>query len=670
MVRYRRDIDGLRALAIIPVILFHANYPIFSGGYVGVDVFFVISGYLITNNLMSSSDTGWRLLGFFYERRLRRIAPALLALLASLLIVSALFLPAVDLLRNGKNIIAALLFASNIRFYGKTGYFAGASGEEPLLHTWSLAVEEQYYLLFPLIVIILKQSSRRCIFKILLILAALSLLFSIAMLNRDPALTFYMLPTRAWELLAGAILAAAPRPIGLRKPLREVVSTLGLLLIVLPIFVYDSSTAFPGSAALLPVIGTVLVILPSEESVVGKVLSTRLLVFIGLISYSLYLWHWPILVIGRQLLGPLGAFQTIALLGLLVLTSLVSFWFVERPFRNRTSVPTRVLLAWTGIATSVIGAGAITAIASQGWPSRSPAAEGWYRSATKAEHEFQSNPCLAQGDALPPSTRCRLGISDQKFSGILWGDSHAAHWAPMVATVATNYKIAFRQMTKAGCPPIVTSHMHPMDPHRRTCPEFNHQVLQYILNDPDIHYVVLAANWQGITEGSVRIGGGSAAPPLQQSRDNAGLALKGVVEKLRSAGKMVLAIGQTPIPDENIVLCSTRRKFLGLSDLSCGHSDLATAKRRDEEAQKLLAPLATRDRANVLSPLSQFCSRGVCRSAEHGALYYIDSAHLSPLGAGRLGAAFAHELDAWANHPNLPKTTITRPKLTRPQNAE
>lgn len=642
MMRYRRDIDGLRALAIIPVVLFHAGVPALGGGFIGVDIFFVLSGYLITRQLLETEARGLSMIFEFYERRVRRIAPAFLAMLATLLLVVTIFLPAADILRTAKSTVAAIFFAANFRFYGKTGYFDGAAHDEPLLHMWSLAVEEQFYLFFPLLLFLLRPRNP---LPVLTAFATASLLAAQLSLATDPLWAFYLLPARAWELLAGALLATSKTRESLRGASRETAAVFGLLLILIPIFIYDAFTPIPGVAALPPVIGVTILLAVGEGSLVGRMLSSAPLVWVGLISYSLYLWHWPIFIVSRQLLGTVDHLTTVALIALSFVVALLSFHYVERPFRNRTAISWQRVFAITGAVAFAISASSIGLIAADGLPQRSPEAERYFQSAARFETAFQDNPCLAHGAELPPLSPCMLGRQGQRVDGILWGDSHAAHWAPMIEFAATDANLKFRQITKAGCPPVPTEKMFPADSSRRQCPQFNARVEHYLLANPDVRYVVLAANWQGIIEGSLRVGTSGSSVEIEESRKAAHDALERLAVTLRQHGKIVLIIGQTPIPDQNVISCRTRRLHLGLSGAACDHFPAGRARMRDQAAKNLLAGAVAGADAKILSPLRHFCGKFSCATSENSAPLYIDAAHLSPAGARKLERDFAKLLD-------------------------
>ncbi|NNU42853.1 acyltransferase family protein [Ramlibacter montanisoli] len=324
-VGHRPDIDGLRALAVLPIVLFHLGVPGFGGGYVGVDIFFVISGFLITQRLLSDSH-----LLRFYERRARRILPALMVVLAATTAAASVLLMPLDLAAYGRSMIATLVFASNFHFWSEVGYFDEPAALKPLLHTWSLGVEEQFYILFPLFLMFAIKARRSLV--VVGMAATLSFIADAWFVTRSPALAFYWCPFRAWELMLGACLAMARLPAA-----RSWEAAAGFLLIGIAVFGYSEATPFPGFAALLPCAGAAL-LLHAGGMQAASPLRWGAAVFIGRISFSLYLWHWPVIVFYRYLWGEPDAASIFLLAGLTVALSTLTYIFVEEPVRTRRRV--------------------------------------------------------------------------------------------------------------------------------------------------------------------------------------------------------------------------------------------------------------------------------------------------------------------------------------------
>lgn len=351
--RYRREIDGLRAIAVIPVIFFHAGFKPFAGGFVGVDVFFVISGYLITAILLENLATNEFSILTFYERRARRILPALfLVILSTLPFAWFLMLP--DPFENyAQSVIATILFSNNILLAITSGYWSLASEFKPLLHTWSLGIEEQYYIVAPYLLLASWKFARRWIFWVLAFATVASYILCQIETGRNLVYAFFMTYSRAWELLAGSLVAYVSGRHAFPK--RDLPAALGLLLILTAVFTFDQGMAFPGPAALIPTAGTVLVLLYAREGGrVAQLLALRPFVGIGLISYSLYLWHQPLFAFARiGNLQPPEAITYCLLIALAFGLSFLSWKFVETPFRSRSAVGT---LALTVSASTVAAA--------------------------------------------------------------------------------------------------------------------------------------------------------------------------------------------------------------------------------------------------------------------------------------------------------------------------
>lgn len=367
--KYRAEIDGLRALAVIPVILFHAGFDWISGGFVGVDIFFVISGYLITTILIEDIEKNRFSFSNFYERRARRILPALLLVILFTIMFAWVIMNPIDLRSFGNALIGVATFSSNIVFWKTEGYFSESSELNPLIHTWSLAVEEQYYVLFPVFLILCWRLGKNYVFWIVVALACLSLALSEWGWRNNTTANFYLAPTRAWELLAGSAAAFIIQKRGLKS--NELLSSIGLLSIVFSLFFYDESIPFPSVYALLPVMGVVLLILfADKDTFSAKILSSKLFVGVGLISYSAYLWHQPLFAFTRIHLKviDLPLYLSIIITLLTLALAYFSWKYVEGPFRNRSFLKTKTILLTSVVLLVSVGCmGVLTKKASDGY---------------------------------------------------------------------------------------------------------------------------------------------------------------------------------------------------------------------------------------------------------------------------------------------------------------
>lgn len=487
VLKYRAEIDGLRALAVFPVVLFHAGFDSFSGGFVGVDVFFVISGYLITNLLLKDlEDRNFSLIDF-YERRARRILPALFLVCLVCLPFALIWLMPQDLKDFSKSLLAVATFSSNILFWRESGYFATASELKPLIHTWSLAVEEQFYILFPLLLLFLSRFRKKRIQASFIIFFALSLSISIYFTPKNPWAAFYLLPSRVWELLLGSIFAAYLRKYHLQidRKWAELGGVMGLFLIAFSIFSFDGNTKFPGVAAVFPCLGTVLIILFAQgETLVRKLLSIRPLVFIGLLSYSFYLWHQPIFAFARhRSIFELDTFSYMGLIAVSLVLSYFSWRFVEQPFRKKTFLQRTSLLRISACVLSslfIIGlagfffssnTGAVKALqATLGNEHRANFIEVYERSHEVKENRSFSDCFLTHEDIQGIKVGDVLKNCKSNEVSILLGDSHARDVFYALGNSHQSYG-TWISFAEGGCRPFTT---------QPVCQEYYKKLLKWI----------------------------------------------------------------------------------------------------------------------------------------------------------------------------------------------
>jgi peptidoglycan/LPS O-acetylase OafA/YrhL len=464
---YRADIDGLRGVAVLLVLAFHLGTSKCTGGFIGVDVFFVISGYLIGSIILSEISASKFSLLSFYQRRIRRIVPALFVMmLVTSLLAYKFFLPG-ELEEFAKSLLSGTFSVSNVYFLHQSGYFEGPAAMKPLLHTWSLAVEEQFYVFLPLLLIAVRRFFPHRQRVLILSIAVLSFGVSVWGAFHDPSATFYLAHTRAWELLLGTLIALDVFPRFSNAIWRNAASMAGLCFIVLAAIIYDKTTPFPGAAALVPCLGAALIIAAgrSGPSIVGRLLSLSPIVFVGMISYSLYLWHWPMIVfqgvsgILAQGIWPKAAKIVVLCASLLVAT--LSWKFVEQPFRDRRftlsgQVVFRIA-ATSVLALLVVGA---SALATHGFPSRFPpeavrVASFLENADPVTESQYRVGTCFLTSRnlqaAFDPSVCLRQ--DPKKRNELLIGDSHAAQLWYGLSSVFTDVNLM--QATASGCKPTL-----------------------------------------------------------------------------------------------------------------------------------------------------------------------------------------------------------------------
>ena len=411
---YRPDIDGLRAVAVLAVVLHHLSASFMPGGYIGVDVFFVISGYLITRIISREMEEGTFTFARFYERRARRIFPALFAVLAATLIAGYFVLLPSDYSGTLRGALGTLFFASNIVFWRDmaAGYFAATdAGLNPLLHTWSLAVEEQFYVFFPVLLLVCYRYFRRHIVLILIGCAVVSLAGAALLVQSKSVAVFFLSPFRAWELLVGSLLALNAVPAIRSRAVREAVAGAGLLVILIACFLYNAKTTFPGLAALAPVLGAAAIMHAgaSGPSFAGRLLQWRPVVYIGLISYSLYLWHWPLIVLVRYFTGmaPITQYIPALLVASLVLGSF-SYHFIEQPFRRGVRVSRKFVFSSSAVFTSIV------ALASVIWLMRGGFEARFSPEVVKLDQARSPQVPFVNCDEKPVKSACTLGRSEGK----------------------------------------------------------------------------------------------------------------------------------------------------------------------------------------------------------------------------------------------------------------
>lgn len=492
---YRPEIDGLRAIAVLLVLAFHFGVSRVKGGFVGVDVFFVISGYLISSHIIEELRLDRFTLASFYERRIRRIFPALLVVLVASSACAFLYLTPTELVDFGWSVGAAVLSVSNVLFYRQSGYFAAPSSSKPLLHTWSLGVEEQFYLVLPLLLMWTWRVNRRAIPAVVWIAGAVSLLHSVLLTQSDREAGFFLATSRAWELLLGTLLALTPLPGFSKGVVRELAAGFGILAIIASGLSFSSETPFPGLAALVPCLGAALVIAAGQNgsTVTTRALSLRPFVTIGLMSYSLYLWHWPLYVFESMGAFPLGLGGRSLKVGLFAATFVISFlsWrLVELPVRFGRLRLSRNMLFCS--ATAMVAGFCLTAwlfVSRVGYPDRFPAAAVRMAGFLKYDYRPPSRVgvCMIDGDQGFDIAKC-VAFQKEKRNYLLLGDSHAAAlWGGMAAVYSG---VNVMQVTGSNCK-IQRDGNGPTD----GCRKLMRLAFTNVMTDTALDGVLLAARW-------------------------------------------------------------------------------------------------------------------------------------------------------------------------------
>ena len=643
---YRADIDGLRAVAVVSVILYHGGVPGLAGGFVGVDVFFVISGFLISSIIFRQLDQGRFSLANFYERRVRRIAPALsVVLLASTAAATMILLPP-DLLRYCRSLVATLLFGSNIYFWRTSGYFDTAATTKPLLHTWSLAIEEQFYLVFPLACVLVARFWPRGRARFFLVILALSLTACVALTPRWPEAAFYLPVTRAWELLVGVMLSCYGMPPIRSAALRRTLSAVGLAAIVAAVLLFTPATPFPGAAALLPTLGTALVIATNrrDDPLTGRLLVLPPVVLTGRMSYSLYLWHWPVFVFFRQLTSreptPL---ELVGLVVFIFAVSAASWRLVEEPIRRlRGGVPYGRLLGVLSVIGLVLMAAGSAGSRSDGFAFLQRPDVNRYLAGVRDGNPARSR-CFSPGIALlERGTPCRLGPANAEPAFAVWGDSHANALMPLFGALAEEEHVAGIFTGASGCIPLLD--VRRID-RRDDCARLGDSVVA-LVGRRHIRDVILVAYWSVYTDGwEIRppppqpllagvAPGDTASPHTVFVR-----ALRRTVDALRAAGARVWIVEQAPTQPRDVPtwLATVAKRGGDVSLL--GRS--ATAHRaRQRFVAGTFRELADGRTVLLVDPATVLCASGRCVTSRDGRSLYMDYRHLSTFGAMQLRELF------------------------------
>ncbi|MEE4212381.1 MAG: acyltransferase family protein [Parvularcula sp.] len=650
---YRPDIDGLRAVAILPVVLYHAGLPGLSGGFVGVDVFFVISGFLITSIVVRELEEGRFSLISFYERRARRILPALMAVIVFCFAVGWVLLLPSEMKALGQSAFATAFFASNFYFVLTFNYFAPAAEFAPLLHTWSLAVEEQFYLFFPPLLMLLAGRTRRHLFWVVAGLSLASFALAIVLMQFRPSWAFYLIFSRMWELGAGAILAL----VVLRPPrarlIREALAVAGLGAICIPMVTFTAATPFPGLAALPPVIGASMLIwigARGDGSTVNTLLAHRAFVWVGLISYSLYLWHWPILAFLRTAVDSvfLPPWLVVVAIAVSFTAAWLSYRFIERPFRAHPTgggIRRRAIFVTSALSLSGVICLGLAMHVLDGHPGRLPE-----RAVALAAVAQDTNPRRQECfNRSPPEGLCGLNAPTEGSSVadfLFWGDSHALAFMPGMEKAAENAQRVGFFAGRSACPPI-------LDVRRKgsngSCKVFNDEVWTWLQERDDIPTVILAARWAISVEG-VRtpgeagdlvdlewVGRSSTSRTPQGNVAIVEEGLRATVDRLLATGRRVVLVGPVPEFGQNIPNLVARR-FLPLALGLPEALPLEAYEARSGRTERMLERIANDFSGVSFVRLSDvFCDNELCRptTAEGVPLYYDDD-HISRTAAETL----------------------------------
>ena len=636
---YRPDIDGLRALAIIPVVLFHADIAGFSGGFVGVDIFFVISGFLITSILLRELKEERFSLTTFFERRLRRIVPALTVMIMGVLAAGyVIVLFPIDYIDMGQSALAQAVFLANVFFFRQNDYFTESAELMPFLHTWSLSVEEQFYIVFPILLLLLWRFAKKLLLPAVLLIALTSIFLSYYWsgvigsngfdLPLIPAIwngatfseaAFYLLPTRAFELMVGALIAIGGWRLSHQK-LAEGVGLLGLGACIYAIVFFSESTTWPGLAALVPTLGAGALIVANtgNRTAAGSLLAFPIFVWVGLISYSLYLWHWPVFVLAKHHWQRLEL-TTLETSGLIVLSFLLaytSYRLVETPFRDKywLTKQWQMYVGGIGALITTVAVGAYIA-ANNGLPERAPGAA---RAVATAVTDFgpRRSECFVNSFSGTDEP-CYLGERDEEdISFVVWGDSHAAALLPAIDAVAVSEEKSGASFIAAGC----QAGKADLPGSNPKCERVETLFWNFI-DSSKAKKVLLIGRW----------------PHTEDDPETLAFqtALTDRVQRLTAAGVEVFLLAQVPAHPDFLVkpffYAATHPNF-NPQNVSVS---LTQHEARQNSTQTLFLALAENLLVHIIDPAETLCSleTGQCYLYQDDVLLYQDADHLNATGA-------------------------------------
>jgi len=650
---YRPEIDGLRAIAVLAVVLYHFTFPGVGGGFVGVDIFFVISGFLIGGILWRELATNGRIsFQRFYIRRIKRLAPAFAAMAIATSVAAYFILLPSELREYGKTLIASSLYFANIYFYRKAGYFDTGSEEKPLLHTWSLSVEEQFYIVLPILFFLLR--NRRDVLPWLLgALVGMSLILCVYKTYTEHTAAFFLFQYRAWELGAGVLLAMFATGSSGRAAHHAAISWLGLGLLAASIAMVQPGPSFPGFQAIFPVAGALLLIYNGREAnIVNQLLSSNAAVFIGKISYSLYLWHWPVLTLGNYHLGDsANAATSAALLALSFILAIASWRFVELPTRYKLLSMQRSWLVAGASATAVLAGIGAFAYLKEGLPGRFPGPIRAHIEATQDFIQDWSRCTETISTELRGIEVCPIGPSGRPPEFLVWGDSHVRAIKEGLAQIADEKGTAGWLIWRAGCPPLfdITKEENSATlAQNAACLDANSKIREAVKTlPPTIRSVVLVGRWSYYVSGrgvgaddfnTISLKSTAAAPAGQEQVFDSAVAA--TVKELATHFDRVFVLQQPPEIQRYSSKLVARALSAGrIDDEKLRNVLSVTVKEANERAANSETPflsLASQSKIVWLSTWPKFCDGANCGVLHDGKSNYFDNNHITNSAASRI----------------------------------
>ncbi len=651
MTGHRNEIDGLRSIAVLAVVLYHFGVPGLQGGFVGVDVFFVISGFLIGGILWREHlETGRIRLGHFFMRRIRRLAPAYFAMVLLSFVAAWFVLLPFEFREFGKGVIAATVYLSNVLFFQQAGYFDGVSEEKILLHTWSLSVEEQFYLVLPLLMLVFARFGRGFIAG-LVALFVISLGASLWMTQVSHTAAFYLFPFRAWELLAGVLLAIYAREKDFQFKGFPFASEAALAVLIVSILFIQPGTHFPGWQVIAPVMATVVLIANGQDNnMVNRVLSMRGPVFVGLISYSLYLWHWPVMTLSTYWRESYASwFETGLWMVLSFALAILSWRFVEMPVRHGSPKAGWALIASWAVGSAVaLGLGALVFV-KDGMIERFAPDTRSHIEATGDFLQDWSRCYVPQDGGLQGIEICSIGPAGQSPEVLVWGDSHIRAFKEGIDALAHEQGVAGLIIWRAGCPPLFDVSKVENSATRaqnEACRSANDRIRTAIKDMDGLRNLLLIGRWSYYATGQ---GVGADAFNTIELMTNgshtrqATLFAEAADQSLSELSNHFENIYVTQQVPEVAYYDSrlTARRLAHGREAPPETVPLADAKVRAADGEAAFKPLAARGLVSWIPTWSKFCNPTACYAVKQGVGQYFDNNHITNRASLRVRHLFA-----------------------------
>ncbi len=674
---YRADIDGIRAIAVSTVILFHFGVSAFSGGFVGVDIFFVLSGYLISSIIFDQLEKKRFSFSTFYFRRIRRLFPVYVVVMLTTLALAYVFMLPREFREFGQSLVASTVYLSNVLFYLEAGYFDTASHLKPLLHTWSLSVEEQFYLVFPFVAWACARCSRKQLFIIFVIFTLASFIAALFYIEHDNSAVFYLYPFRAWEMFLGTLLATRTIPTINSVKWNNVVAVIGLSLVILPTIFYTDKILFPGFSAFIPCFGTVLLLHSgsAQHGWVYQLLSSKPPVFIGKLSYSLYLWHWPLYVLFAYIRPDgLSVLEVSMVAAATFAASFICYHWVEAPFRHgrvplSNSKPAVFVI--TAIVSCVFIAIGFGIHKTNGVPQRLDSKTAAFAQAGGDLFGDLSGCEEEDNLVLPNIGYCTIGQPLQSESyTLIWGDSHGGAYKRGFSHLIEGTNHHALLAWTGGCPTVFNIDKDESVSSRAIdarCKERNRAVLELIKNDKRINSVIMVGRWsyyihgEGVgvdvhnkiaiwPEGGERLQDGTQGEFFTQ-------VFIATLHTLKTLGVKTFVVEQPPEFERYLARTLAINLMNGSADLNESITQLtqqpySKVNDRQSKIQLALSQAEQKNLATVLRTHAFFCDKEQCSLMLNDMPVYFDNNHVSSYGAVQINRMFAPVLEFLNSHNN------------------